>query len=100
MQRTPVSAIPLVASASKSTIATTPKKAVASFTRDPKTGKALQEKNLYALNVWKRVKAKLEGREMDINSRASVADQVSRVIDDAISLDNLCQLYEGWTPWV
>ena len=37
---------------------------------------ALQEKNLYALNVWKRVKAKLEGREMDINSRASVADQV------------------------
>jgi len=52
------------------------------------------------LNVWKRVKAKLEGRELDVNTRSSVVDQVGRVIDDAISLDNLCQLYEGWTPWV
>ena len=26
--------------------------------------------------------------------------QVKFVIDEAISLDNLCQLYEGWTPWV
>ncbi|XP_066926510.1 serine/threonine-protein kinase SMG1-like [Clytia hemisphaerica] len=99
--RTPVSAIPLVAStSSRTTVATTPKKSMPSFTRDPKTGKALQEKNLYALNVWKRVKAKLEGRELDVNTRSSVVDQVGRVIDDAISLDNLCQLYEGWTPWV
>ena len=26
--------------------------------------------------------------------------QVKFVIDEAVSLDNLCQLYEGWTPWV
>ena len=26
--------------------------------------------------------------------------QVKSVIEEATSLDNLCQLYEGWTPWV
>ena len=26
--------------------------------------------------------------------------KVAFVIDDATSHENLCQLYEGWTPWV
>jgi len=43
---------------------------------------ALQEKNLYALNVWKRVKAKLEGREMDMNVRSTVVDQVNYLFKD------------------
>ncbi|XP_065681003.1 serine/threonine-protein kinase SMG1 isoform X2 [Hydra vulgaris] len=83
-------------------IATTPRKLQGNvaLARDPKTGKALQEKNTYALNVWKRVKAKLEGRDIDNAHRLSVSEQVSHVIDEAIDLDNLCQLYEGWTPWV
>ncbi|XP_073447222.1 serine/threonine-protein kinase SMG1 isoform X3 [Aquarana catesbeiana] len=77
-------------------IVSSPKKAV----RDPKTGKAVQERNSYAVSVWKRVKAKLEGRDVDPNRRMSVAEQVDFVIKEATNLDNLAQLYEGWTAWV
>lgn len=77
-------------------IAPSPKKAA----RDPKTGKAVQERNSYAVSVWKRVKAKLEGRDVDPNRRMTVAEQVDYVIKEATNLDNLAQLYEGWTAWV
>ncbi|KAG2455286.1 SMG1 kinase, partial [Polypterus senegalus] len=77
-------------------LAPSPKRAV----RDPKTGRAVQERNSYAVSVWKRVKAKLEGRDVDPNRRMSVAEQVDYVIKEATNLDNLAQLYEGWTAWV
>ncbi|XP_058508783.1 serine/threonine-protein kinase SMG1 [Solea solea] len=73
-----------------------PKRAV----RDPKTGRAVQERNSYAVSVWKRVKAKLEGRDIDPNRRMSVTEQVDFVIKEATNMDNLAQLYEGWTAWV
>lgn len=89
-------------------------------------GSAVQERNSYAVSVWKRVKAKLEGRDVDPNRRMSVTEQVSLsrfssvvyrrlfiaisrrrssfqvdyVIKEATNLDNLAQLYEGWTAWV
>ncbi|ESO84140.1 hypothetical protein LOTGIDRAFT_155465 [Lottia gigantea] len=44
--------------------------------RDPRTGKAIQERNTYAVGVWRRVKMKLDGRDPDINKRLSVAEQV------------------------
>lgn len=68
--------------------------------RDPKTGRAVQERNSYAVSVWKRVKAKLEGRDVDPNRRMSITEQVDFVIKEATNLDNLAQLYEGWTAWV
>ncbi|XP_035389717.1 serine/threonine-protein kinase SMG1 [Electrophorus electricus] len=77
-------------------LAPSPKRAV----RDPKTGRAVQERNSYAVSVWKRVKAKLEGRDVDPNRRMSVTEQVDYVIKEAMNLDNLAQLYEGWTAWV
>ncbi|XP_071000587.1 serine/threonine-protein kinase SMG1-like [Oncorhynchus clarkii lewisi] len=73
-----------------------PKRAV----RDPKTGRAVQERNSYAVSVWKRVKAKLEGRDVDPSRRMSVTEQVDCVIKEATNVDNLSQLYEGWTAWV
>uniref|UniRef100_UPI0037E707FB serine/threonine-protein kinase SMG1 n=1 Tax=Semicossyphus pulcher TaxID=241346 RepID=UPI0037E707FB len=73
-----------------------PKRAV----RDPKTGRAVQERNSYAVSVWKRVKAKLEGRDIDPSRRMSVTEQVDFVIKEATNMDNLAQLYEGWTAWV
>ncbi|KAM6905670.1 serine/threonine-protein kinase SMG1 [Xenentodon cancila] len=73
-----------------------PKRAV----RDPKTGRAVQERNSYAVSVWKRVKVKLEGRDIDPNRRMSVSEQVDFVIKEATNIDNLAQLYEGWTAWV
>lgn len=87
----------------------------------------MQERNSYAVSVWKRVKAKLEGRDVDPNRRMSVTEQVSippfksatlllllcmflnafvvsfkvdYVIKEATNVDNLAQLYEGWTAWV
>ncbi|OCT64106.1 hypothetical protein XELAEV_18045208mg [Xenopus laevis] len=89
---TPPSAVP----GPGKSVASSPKKAV----RDPKTGKAVQERNSYAVSVWKRVKAKLEGRDVDPNRRMSVAEQVDFVIKEATNLENLAQLYEGWTAWV
>lgn len=38
---------------------------------------AVQERNSYAVSVWKRVKAKLEGRDIDPNRRLSVTEQVT-----------------------
>jgi hypothetical protein len=77
-----------------------PERAKAPRGRDPRTGKALQERNTYAVNVWRRVKAKLEGRDVDPNQRMSVSEQVEFVIQEATNKDNLCVMYEGWTPWV
>ena len=37
---------------------------------------ALQEQNSYAVGVWRRVKAKLDGRDPDSSYRMTVAEQV------------------------
>ena len=37
---------------------------------------ALQERNSYAVSVWRRVKAKLDGRDPDTAKRLNVAEQV------------------------
>ncbi|KAL5019170.1 hypothetical protein ScPMuIL_004892 [Solemya velum] len=81
-------------------LATPSMKKIDKITRDPRTGKAIQERNSYAVGVWRRVKMKLDGRDPDINKRLSVAEQVDNVIKEATSTDNLAVLYEGWTPWV
>lgn len=44
---------------------------------------AVQERNSYAVSVWKRVKAKLEGRDMDPSRRMSVTEQVRLGTDAA-----------------
>lgn len=68
--------------------------------RDPHTGKAIQERNDYAMSVWRRVRTKLEGRDPDPARRSTVSEQVDFIINEATNLDNLALLYEGWTPWV
>uniref|UniRef100_A0A1B6JFZ8 FATC domain-containing protein n=1 Tax=Homalodisca liturata TaxID=320908 RepID=A0A1B6JFZ8_9HEMI len=76
----------------------------ASPRRDPQTGKAVQERNAYALGVWRRVRLRLEGMDPDMDAdgsrRYTVQEQVDWAINEATSLDNLALLYEGWTPWV
>ena len=61
---------------------------------------AVQERNAYALNVWRRVRMKLEGRDPNPNRKYTTAEQVEYVIREAQSTENLALLYEGWTPWV
>jgi len=58
-----------------------------------------QERNTYAVNILKRVKSKLEGRDGG-DGKQSVAEQVDWVIKQAISVDNLAVMYEGWTAWI
>ena len=58
-----------------------------------------QERNSHALNVLKRVRLKLTGR-IGEHAKLSVPEQVNAVIEEAISVDNLCVMYEGWTPWI
>lgn len=59
-----------------------------------------QERNQHALGVWKRVRAKLEGRDFNAAQRQSVAEQVDRTIRDATSSEHLSVMYEGWTAWI
>lgn len=52
------------------------------------------------MNVWRRVRMKLEGRDPQPSRKYTTAEQVEYVIREAQSTDNLALLYEGWTPWV
>lgn len=65
-----------------------------------KTGKVVQEYNNYAMNVWRRINQKLDGKDPDPNKAISIQEQVDYVINESINLNNLALLYEGWTPWV
>ncbi|KAF4041334.1 FATC domain-containing protein [Phytophthora infestans] len=56
--------------------------------------------NEKALSVIDRVKKKLAGRDFDDGSRVLTVDaQVDRLIHQATSHENLCQLYYGWCPF-
>ena len=46
---------------------------------------AQQEKNSFAVNVWQRIKAKLEGRDVDLNQAVTVVEQVHVIL--------FCHLY-------
>lgn len=59
-----------------------------------------EQKNSYAVSVWKKIRMKLEGRDPDIHHRQTVTEQVDWIIKEATNPDNLAVLYEGWTPWV
>ncbi|KAI8877781.1 hypothetical protein K501DRAFT_229661 [Backusella circina FSU 941] len=61
---------------------------------------AKQSSNSHALKIMKRIRSKLEGDDLGINHKMSIAEQVARTIDQATSVDNLCLMYEGWTSWV
>ncbi|KAK4876755.1 hypothetical protein RN001_009261 [Aquatica leii] len=59
-----------------------------------------QQRNAYAMGVWRRVRLKLEGRDPDPGRKYTNQEQVDYIIREASSLDNMALMYEGWTPWV
>ncbi|MBN3303880.1 SMG1 kinase, partial [Amia calva] len=78
-------------------MAPSPKRAV----RDPKTGREnVFFHESFSTQLNKSSFFNLEGRDVDPNRRMSVTEQVDYVIKEATNLDNLAQLYEGWTAWV
>ncbi|XP_078430572.1 uncharacterized protein LOC144702411 [Wolffia australiana] len=60
----------------------------------------IRGKNLYAVTVLEQVERKLNGREPDEKRCMGVAEQVEYLLKEATSVDNLCNMYEGWTPWI
>jgi phosphatidylinositol kinase/protein kinase (PI-3 family) len=56
--------------------------------------------NPYALKIWKKIKWKLEGRDPDPTKKLSIPDQVDFIIKQAMDIENLSLMYEGWTSWV
>jgi len=59
-----------------------------------------EEKNKFALSVLRRVRVKLEGREPDSLRKSSVGEQVDFIIREAMNMENLALMYEGWTAWI
>ncbi|KAG4994057.1 hypothetical protein JHK86_030884 [Glycine max] len=57
-------------------------------------------KNAYALSVLRRVEVKIDGRDISENREIGTAEQVDYLLKQATSVDNLCNMYEGWTPWI
>jgi hypothetical protein len=65
----------------------------------PTVTRVKQEKSAHAVGIWKRVRAKLEGKDMG-SVKLGVVEQVDRTIAAAKSSDNLCVMYEGWSAWI
>ncbi|OQR69143.1 serine/threonine-protein kinase SMG1-like, partial [Tropilaelaps mercedesae] len=59
-----------------------------------------EQRNRQGMLIWRRVRAKLEGRDTPDKSRMGVGQQLEKVIHEATCMENLALMYEGWTPWV
>ncbi|XP_058069212.1 uncharacterized protein LOC131218594 isoform X2 [Magnolia sinica] len=57
-------------------------------------------KNAYALSVLRRIEMKLDGQDIEENRQMNISEQVDHLLKQATSIDNLCNMYEGWTPWI
>ncbi|KAG7392103.1 hypothetical protein PHYPSEUDO_002327 [Phytophthora pseudosyringae] len=67
------------------------------------TPRSVEEKSQYGLQVLKRIEEKLCGtvkERADVSAVLTVEQQASWLIDEATKTDNLCVMYEGWTPWI
>ncbi|XP_008459237.2 uncharacterized protein LOC103498422 isoform X1 [Cucumis melo] len=62
--------------------------------------RASRGRNAYAMSVLRRVEMKLNGRDNVDNRELSITEQVDYLLKQATSVDNLCNMYEGWTPWI
>ncbi|KAF9932158.1 Serine/threonine-protein kinase smg1 [Mortierella alpina] len=60
----------------------------------------LHQRNAIAVNILRRVRHKLEGRDSDAVKKCKVTEQVERVIQEATNVENLANMFEGWTPWL
>ncbi|CCD24461.1 phosphatidylinositol kinase family protein NDAI_0D01470 [Naumovozyma dairenensis CBS 421] len=56
-------------------------------------------RNARALLVLKRITNKLTGNDIGNNHELAVPEQVEQLIQQAISVENLCQHYIGWCPF-
>ncbi|KAK1929182.1 Serine/threonine-protein kinase SMG1 [Phytophthora citrophthora] len=67
------------------------------------TPRNVEEKSQYGLRVLKRIEEKLSGTVSEMTDAPpvlTVEQQASWLIDEATKTENLCVMYEGWTPWI
>lgn len=58
-------------------------------------------RNVYAVKVWRRVKAKLENQVgAEASQSLDESEHVGRLIKAATATDNLASIYEGWASWI
>nr|CCA19764.1 phosphatidylinositol kinase putative [Albugo laibachii Nc14] len=72
---------------------------------DPIHTEASEKHNRYGIQVMERIHSKLDGQVQSypqgtLSAPMSVPEQAQWLIDEATSVDNLCEMYEGWTPWI
>ncbi|XP_072990150.1 uncharacterized protein [Typha latifolia] len=60
----------------------------------------MRGKNAFALSVLKQVEQKLHGRDIESIRSLKISEQVDYLLRQATDIDNLCNMYEGWTPWI
>jgi len=61
----------------------------------------ISERNLQAMKILYRIRDKLNGYDPLIDpSVMDVTKHVDKVINQAINIDNLACMYEGWTSWI
>lgn len=46
--------------------------------------------------VWKRIKMKLDGRDLSATLKSEVNEQVNFILNEATKIENLALMYEGW----
>lgn len=55
------------------------------------------------MEVILRIQSKLTGRDFNKDptggDELSVDEQVERLIQEAVSVENLCELFQGWCPF-
>ncbi|KAF0561158.1 Serine/threonine-protein kinase SMG1 [Gigaspora margarita] len=59
-----------------------------------------QARNAFAVGIIRRIKAKLEGKDFEYTTKMTVQEQIDKIIQQSLDIDNLCVMYEGWTPWI
>nr|XP_019702664.1 serine/threonine-protein kinase SMG1 isoform X2 [Elaeis guineensis] len=60
----------------------------------------IRGKNAYALSVLRQVELKIDGRDVEDIRSLEISEQVDFLVKQATNIDNLCNMYEGWTPWI
>ena len=74
------------------------------FSSENPTGSVLgsamaEELNGRALDIIQRIQTKLTGRDFGEATVLGTEEQVDKLINQATSVENLCQLFIGWCPY-
>ena len=59
-----------------------------------------EQQKAFATATLRTFHSKLFGHDVARHSAVEVEQMVDQVLRQATSLDNLCQMYEGWTAWI